>query len=372
MLLGGRISIQIAKPTAVRLGGLLIVNEAAGTIVPDNIASWLTQSPVQVPANFVGMHFNRLQGRPTYRYGHARTHDHDPEGNGSLGTQWRQIEPTQGDRYTATLAAFCRTHGVDTIWTMGGTPAWAARDPDVISKWGSLGGGSMPHNGGELLNVIDAGLAAAARVVEVWNEPEPTQEYAAGWFNGSPTDLATLTKWQRTAIDGRAKLIGPAFTDISAGSGWKVDAYALALGAGVLDAFSWHCYIYEADPKRHALAVATQCRQIRAQVDATELRGLPLWLTEMGCDNAQWSALPADQQAACVARWLIVAAALGMQRCTLYAHELRYCGAPASNPAIAAAIDRTHRLLSGQTIRAAAILTDGRVWIDTGVDVATV
>ncbi|MBK6920603.1 MAG: hypothetical protein IPH07_24595 [Deltaproteobacteria bacterium] len=356
-------------PAVARVSGeIAIAASAPAVIVRPDIADWLVRdAPVAVPANFVGMHFNRTGGRPAYRYGHARTHDHDPLGNGTVGTQWRQIEPTRGDRYTETLRAFVATHGTPTIWTVGGTPTWAARDPDVMSTtWGALGAGSMPRSYADLAGVVRAALELGVQVIEVWNEPEPHPDYAGGWFNGSAVDLATLTRWLRDAVGSRARLVGPAYTDIGSGSGWKVTGYADALGADVLDAVSWHCYLYDANPARHALGVATQCRLMREQVDATALRDTPLWLTELGCDSVGWSALPADTQAACVGRWLLVAAALGMQRATLYAHELRYCGAPAANPAVADMIDRVHRLIAGQTITQAAILADGRVWARIG------
>lgn len=347
---------------------------------PSAVQHWIVRSsdaPVQVPSDFVGMHFNSLPNGatpasdPSYGYGTVRSHDWDPAGNG--GPLWLQGEPTQGARITTDIAAWMNYFSSkQRIWTWYGTPSWAASHLNTGGPYNIPGSNTMPTSQNAITGYIQHVLDTyQPQCIEIWNEPEPHPDYANGWFNGTPQQLATLTTWAVNAIGSRnVKVLAPAMTDFMADNPntLKLTNWASNLSTNTknnIDGFSWHWYDFDGNPNTTAARYHLVCQNVRTQVATHFGLSKPLYMTEIG--SYTWSendVIPLQDKANAVARWLLVSAAHGMKTCCLYAHEFIYAGKPAENSLVAQAIDNVNHYIAGRTIRQAAVLADGRVWIE--------
>lgn len=361
----------------VQSGGLGDGSSTGGdALPPSGVVQWIVQTtdaPVAVPSDFVGMHFNsrplgvNVAPEPTFGYGTVRSHDWDPAGSG--GPQWLQIEPVQGVYNTSEISAWASFYqGRRRIWTWGATPLWAASSTNTTSTWGPPGSNTPPSNlsyvNGTIQRVLDT---TGVEVIEIWNEPEPHPDYP-GWFNGNPTQLANMTIAAVNAVGNRnVTILGPTYTDFdgTTGAEWKIQQLRAALPGPTYDGFSWHWYDYEGNVTTTAMRLHDAIVSVRSMVTAHFGSTMPLWLTEIGAFN--WSAVDSwsDQDHAnAVARWLLVSAAHRQQTCCLYMYEAWYAGYPQGTPVVQAAIANAHTNVAGKTIRQAAILIDGSVWVE--------
>ena len=349
---------------------------------PAPVALWVrrTEDLLRVvPADFIGMHFNRIpvsEGResplPTYPVDTVRSHDYDPA-HGRSGPQLRQVFPGAERTDATALRAWAERHATKRlIWTMGGTPRWAATNEEP-GPWGSPGAASPPAVEGLAARVVAVALELGIDAIEIWNEPDP--DIPAGskydrWWSGTMEELARWAGWLQRALDAagardRIMLVGPAFTDLqgySSGEG-KIHRFAeAARKQGVLlDAFTWHWYDYQGNVETTAIRFAEDCARIRTAV-AEAFGPMPVWITELGA--WQWGGASQVQQSRALWRWLAIAAASGMDLACLYGHEFDTIGRPIEGGPTADAIAMAHRELVGRSIRQCAVLETGEVWVD--------
>jgi hypothetical protein len=124
---------------------------------------------------------------------------------------------------------------------------------------------------------------------------------------------------------------------------------------------TFHHYHYENDTAATLLDTIEGVRMTMREIGREHW---DLYLTEIGA-GPQWTrnSPPLAQKIRTIEHWMMVAAAAGVRMIGLYSHETDHLGRPAEHPEVAAAITRMHDALVGRTIRTAAILRDGSVWI---------
>lgn len=161
----------------------------------------LLTKPVQVPPDFIGMHFHRwpsgkpLSPGPTYGFGATRSHDYAGLPHGVF---WSSIHLGPGifdwtalDLWVATHAAQGRT----LIYTVYGTPAWVTSAPQQPDPYGHPGGSSPPRAVAPLHDFITALVqrynARQTRIqfLEIWNEPHFERVKAEFWWGTAESTL---------------------------------------------------------------------------------------------------------------------------------------------------------------------------------------
>ncbi|MEZ5730161.1 MAG: hypothetical protein R3E48_20605 [Burkholderiaceae bacterium] len=358
-------------------------NQVAAPTPPAKVDVMLHDGPLlAVPASFVGLHLNRWpSGDPTSRppsfaYGTVRSLNYDPAGPG--GVSWYDVNPAPGVYDWARLDQWVATHhanGKQLIYTLYGTPQWASSRPGTLDPYNNPGGDSKPVKLADVAAFVSALVARyngdgtrRIRYLETWNEPDVN---GLPYWRDSAADLAALarTVYQAAkAADPGIIVLGPAWVDFNAdrtpiNKVWQfMEASDGAGGQGKqwMDAFAWHHYDYGFDI-REMVSQVTWLKQLLGNVGRGQL---PIFLTEVG--GWQWNdAWPSAQdKARQIQRWMMVAAATGMQTIGLYMHEsMAHLGDPSSHPEIAAAIQEVGRLLAGQSIARAALLEDRRIWV---------
>lgn len=290
--------------------------------------------PRVVSADFFGTHFHRLghaQGDfpatswPGAAIGSLRLWDCD--------TRWADIEPQPGRFEFARLddaVAQAQAHGANVLLVLGSPPRWAAARPDEYGPYGP-GSASEPRE----LALWDRYVRAVVhryrgRIAqyELWNEPyfsdlPEDRGQASAFYTGSVSSLVELGRHARAAIraeDPGAQLLTPGFV----GSARRLDLFLKAGGADVVDAVAYHLYADD-----DAGLVRLQ-REVRAVMARDGLGAMPLYDTESGF------AIPAADSrattgaqvlaerrraAALLARSMILAASLGVERFYQYAWD---------------------------------------------------
>ena len=294
--------------------------------------------------------------------------------------KWSDLEPTEGDwrldRFDKQVQ-LGTTHGVELVYTLGQTPAWASTQPTQRFAYGA-GTGAMPRDVtqfGRYVGKIAARYKGRIAAYQVWNEPKLGVPGSCGgvvFFCGSPDDLAQLTKVAREQLqryDPDALLLTPAFTGGKGGIA-MLDRY-LATGAGRwVDAVGFH--FYESRPEDMLITL----NLLRDLLARHGLGHLPIWNTEVGYlvqagdssvvpehDAGVFSKVWSAQQAgALLARVLLLQAAGGVDRVHWYAWDNKRMGLmqPGNGQPNAAgvAFGVVRRWLVGATVRCAAERAD--------------
>lgn len=258
--------------------------------------------------------------------------------------KWSDLEPAEGDwRFDAfdRQVQLGSQHGVELVYTLGQTPAWASAQPAQRFAYGP-GTGAMPRDPARFADYV-ARVAARYKgriaAYQVWNEPKLGVPGSCGgvvFFCGTVDDLALLTRLAREQLqrhDPEARLFSPAFTGGKAGVD-MLDRY-LATGAGRwLDGVGFH--FYDSLPERMLVTLA----QLRAVLARHGLQALPVWDTEVGVlvqdeagsivpqhDAGVFSRVLSDTDAgAFLARVLLLQAAAGIDRVHWYAWDNQRMG----------------------------------------------
>lgn len=352
-------------------------------MLPPRDREILEGGPVQVPRDFVGIHFHRWPRRwrmgdidspaPTYRYGTVRSLNYD-------GVAWRDLQLAPGAYDFKRLDEWVDTHaarGHTMMFTLYGTPTWASTRPSVLDPYFYLGGDSRPIDMklvGEFTEALVSrynapGSKRRIAYLEIWNEPD---FHGGRYWRDTAEDLAELCREAYLAAkraDPDIVVLSPPFNDLFEGPKVfpKVVRWANAddrhggTGGQWADEIAFHYYHYWDTNPVELLDVIEGMRMTR---DAIGKRGVPMHLTEIG-DNRYWEkgGVPESDKILTIRRWMALGAAAGLRMIGLYSHESHHLGEPATRPAVAAAIDEMHEILAGSTITEGMLRKDGRVEI---------
>jgi len=333
---------------------------------------------VSVPANFIGMHAHRWPGgsspAPTYGFGTARSHDHNPDNTG--GVKWNSINKAE-DQYDWThLDRWVDTHhsaGRDTIYTLYGTPSWCATS-QRIDPYGQPGGESPPTDVryvekfiGALTQRYNGDGTRRVKMIEIWNEPVFSGEVKKFWI-GTAQELAEVGAALYTsakAVDAGVTVLWPGFVEWYDGVVvWPQQVeYGNApargkTGKDFADAFAFHYYDFNND---HNVLMDTieSARATQAELGKSDWKEHN---TEVGIGDGRAADLSSEDVAQRIQRWSILSAAYGTATMNLYSHDGGNIKNPSENPVVSAAIDASHQRLAGKTITAGGLLNDGRAF----------
>jgi hypothetical protein len=272
-------SVRVALLNAT--GTVWIDDVTVSEVVRNDLAP-ATSAPV--PDTMFGMHVNRLGVHakwPGMGTKIVRLWD--------TGTTWRDLKPAPGawdfslpagqrlDMYVDYVLRNDPQAGI--LYTLGQTPAWAARSPSPDAIYGP-GAASPPRDMNDwrdYVRTLARRYVGRIRYWELWNEAD----YAM-LFNGSYGDLAEMARIAREellAIDPGNKLVSPGFTQGQGMAG--LESFLNAGGGQYVDMIGFHWY-YTANPE----ALVSGIDNVRNLLKAHGLGDKPLWNTEAAfiCD----------------------------------------------------------------------------------------
>lgn len=263
----------------------------------------------------------------------ARSHDHSPNGNGSL--RWHHIETSKGVFYWDNFDYWRDTHyalGRDLIFTLFGCPAWAT----------GVGSGNSHYNNGPLpystsnppTNMDDWSdycTAVATRGLgkikyyQVWNEAN----VGTSWFNGTKEQLAEMHRRAKvaiTAVDPNAVMVA---CPMAGGLSASAQTYFNDL-MGTSDGDGGYCrdhvdilslHLYQNTATTDWKTWWTSYQTWRALLPAHGLDTKEVWYTEFGLSNPLIVDIDFASAKARLSRMLIQMAAAGINRCYLYSMD---------------------------------------------------
>lgn len=245
------------------------------------------------------------------------------------GVTWRHLQPNPGrfdfgplDRV---IDAAHAAGGRDVLYVLGGTPAWAAKDPGLphAAPWLGSGSNSLPKSTAAWEEYVEAVVTRYRDAIgswEVWNEPQLVDFY--GYTDYRP--LARLTARAYAIIhriDPFARVLSGAVLPRTSSGGMKRGGrYLDALGARdwPIDVHNAHLY------PDTGTGIPGFRAAVRAWIKALEARDappLPRWITEANLDLLAGPIEPPDRQRAAVGSIDAVAAFHGIRRLYWYAWQ---------------------------------------------------
>jgi len=369
----------------------------AGDKPPAGVKDWLLgedAAPILIPNDFLGLHSDHGVSPhtppPTYPYDAVRSHDVD-NGNGHSSTQWADIEVRPGVYDWRRVDAWMNAHPDKTrIWVLFGCPTFYQKYPGEPFPFPDLkGGGSPPKDPQVAANFIAALIArhpGKIHFLEIWNEPnfgggvDPIKDRwtpdntDAGWFTGTPSELAEMARVVRAVLPADVKLMAGGWAwqakEDQLGPSNAVLRFAAApdgaggIGRDHVQAISVHLYTYNNDPN---LRIEELRSYERLFDQCGYAKDLPRYVTEVGAwypGQFTEATPPMADKVRDIKRWCMIPAALRHRGVYLYKHSnLVTLGDPAHVPEIAAAIGEMRNGLRGKTLRRAALLDDDTIWL---------
>ncbi len=352
----------------------------------------LLSRPVHVPEHFVGMHAHRwpigtpASPVPTYGFGAARSHDYD-------GAAWYSIHKAPGVFDWSKLDAWVEAHsaaGRTTIYTLYGTPAWAASSTAQRDPYGEPGGATPPRNLDhvaefihELMSRYNAGKVRKLTFLELWNEPGFSHEPRDFW-GGTAAELASLGRTVALSakrVDPGVRILSPGFNGNLAGalslaSPTLRDAASSPMyqfltaqdgcagtGAKWCDGIAFHSYNVPLAGANTGFAV--EIARLKEMLHLMAV-AVPLHNTEFGfLEDDPFHRIAPRAQGLALKRCAAIQAALGVQAMCLYSHDDDLIGCPALHPEVAEAIGELHASMAGKTLQQVTMLRDGSVEVAT-------
>lgn len=307
-----------------------------------------------------GLHIHRLEtaGWPPLAFRHLRLWD--------AGVRWSQVEIQRGkfdwghlDRRVAVAGA----NGVDVLYTLGGTPRWAASLPDQKGSYGA-GSASPPllmDDWRRFVESVASRFRGRIGAYEIWNEPNE-----AGFFSGTVQQMVELVKTASEVIhsvDPHAKVVCPAAVS-ERGIVW-LRRFSAAGGLGHCDVAAFHFYVTPRPPE----AMVGLIKQVRAVLADHGYSTMPLWNTEFGWyvdtpegDRDEGAApegfktrLRESEVAAYLVRSYLLQAANGVERAYYYSWDHDEIGLASRNTdrirASGLAFGEVNKWLAGKTVK---------------------
>ena len=234
-------------------------------------------------------------------------------------TNWSMLEPSRGKYDWPALDRWldaAKAHGVDVLYTFGGTPTWASSNPTGKCDY-NPGGCYAPLNMQDWDDFVTAlATHAAGRIKywELWNEANQ-HEY---WSGGIPA-LVTMAQHAYAiikSVDPSAKVFTPSGVGGSGDVPAFLDSFLAAGGGQFVDGVAFHGYVN---------SIPGVPEDVNRIVDAVQsvmakrgLSGKPLWDTESSWGPAN-HLFGDDERVAFVARHYILQWSKGVQRDYWYA-----------------------------------------------------
>lgn len=336
----------LAAAVSLAVGGSLASASATPALAATKPATVVAAA---TGAEFFGMHVNGLgvsRNLPSKRLvGAVRLWD--------TGTTWADIQPTpttwNWTRLDAAVAA-AKANGMKPLIVLGQTPTWASSQPTLDTGHGFVPGSmAAPAHLTQWRAYVTAVVARYSRKgvtdYQTWNEPN-----GGLFFTGTPQQMAALNLAayqavhagtvvkKKVKVKGRtttvttvrrkyptAQLVGPGFvTRRSAQVTW-MSKYLRITGARQVDTVGVHLY---SNPGQGPESTMVQLATVRRYLKIAKLDTLPVWVTEVsfggavgGSHNKPEVITPANQ-AAYVARFLLLARAAGVARTYWYAWDV--------------------------------------------------
>ncbi|MBU1481740.1 MAG: cellulase family glycosylhydrolase [Gammaproteobacteria bacterium] len=253
---------------------------------------------------------------------------------------WFSLESSKGEWHFDKLDIAMRlmeSRGVDVLFALGETPHWASSNRSVKGpyKYGSYAPPSHLADWENYVRTVALRYQGRIRHYELWNEPTVREvDGAKAHFTaGQLVELGQAAHRIIKEIDPQARLTSPAMVGGEKGVA-RMDAYLAAGGDKCTDIVSFHYYgLPEQIPQYHTALLKVMARHGLTQ--------LPVWNTEFGYLIADPATspdtypigggsfsriLPQTEAAAWLARSLIIAASLGIERFYWFMWDGKYLG----------------------------------------------
>jgi hypothetical protein len=234
-------------------------------------------------------------------------------------TNWSMLEPSRGNYDWPALDRWldkAKEHGVDVLYTFGGTPTWASAHPTGTCDY-NPGGCYAPLNvqdWDDFVRAVATHSAGRIKYWELWNEANQ-HEY---WSGGIPA-LVTMAQHAHTiikSIDPSARVFTPSgvggATDIST----FLDKFLAAGGGKFVDGVAFHGYVNSVPPSPEDVNRIVDA--VRGVMAKRGLGGQPLWDTESSWGSTTHLSNE-DDQVGFVARHYVLQWSKGVQRDYWYA-----------------------------------------------------
>lgn len=307
--IGAQCTIQITfTPTAAgsRSGTLSISDNAAASAQTVQLSGpGVIRADGGTPASFFAMNLSLIPDWPTVpSLGAVRLWD--------THTAWEFVETSRGTYDWTTLdswVAAAQAHGVDVLYTLGRTPAWASAagtpntPPADLATWD------------EFVTALATRYRGQIKYYEGWNEPN-----APNFYNGTTAQLVALQQHAYGIVhqlDPAALVLTP--PPATAGSTVKVSQFLsqfFAAGGGAYaDIVAFHAYT-----PPDAELIVTLLKNVTDSTPKYGQASKPLWITEGGWSTQTILPDP-DLQAAFAAKHLLLARGLGIARYYWYGYD---------------------------------------------------
>lgn len=240
---------------------------------------------------------------------------------------WFSLEPRKGAWQFDKLDIAMRlmeSRGVDVLLTLGETPTWASSDTSVKGPYiyGQLAPPRKLADWENYVRTVAQRYRGRIRHYELWNEPKVREVDGnkAHFTAGQLAELGQAAYRIIKEIDPEARLTTPSMVGGEKGVE-RMDAYLAAGGDRCTDIVAFHYYgLPEQIPQYHTALLKVMARH--------GLEHLPVWNTEFGYLIADPTTpnthpllggsfsrvLPDREAAAWLARSLIIAASVGIER----------------------------------------------------------
>ena len=333
------------------------------------------------------MHFHRwpegtpLSPAPTYSYGTVRSHDYR--------IPWHDVHTGPGTFNWASMDNWVQTHrghGKTLIYTLYGTPRWAAAMPATIDAFGKPGAGGPPQTLEYLAEFVTAVVQRyntsrdrGIHFFEIWNEPHFQRDNKGFWWGG-PDQLAAMGRvvyQSAKRVDPGITILSPGFDGIPTGhfnpnqQGVQASMrlYLQAPdgngsnGAHWLDGIAIHTYdAYITDPTH---GIEGTLLQVTETLQHLGIR-VPVYTTEAGYGaKTDFGRGSLAYKATLLRRQAAAQAAYGVKALCYYAHDDDYIGNPSQNPIIANALTDISNTLAGRQLKQVTVLPTGEVRVIT-------
>jgi hypothetical protein len=199
---------------------------------------------------------------------------------------WRELETSPGvfrwDRIDAEMLK-AREHGASVLLVLGQTPRFHSTRPGAAGAYGR-GAAAMPTKAAWVRYV----KAVARRNQTVWGGVADLQVWneanVAGYWSGTPAQMATLTAWTRAAlrsVGSGARLVSPAMvTRLSSQRTWIRAFYGRRVAgkkvSAYVDALSFQLYPPAAGTPETSMTLLAAVRAILREQRVIK----PIWNTE--------------------------------------------------------------------------------------------
>jgi hypothetical protein len=330
-------------------------------------------TPGSVPSTLFGMHVsvNTFTGKdpwPAVPFGTLRMWD--------TGTQWMEMNKAPGvfdfSQLDEVLAMAAANNATDILFTLAGTPEWAATvKGDTSCKYRQNGpgfcqppvdlnadGSGSDQHWEDFVTAVATHAAGRIRYWEVWNEPSDHTQWkgTVAQLARMASDAGRIIK----SIDPAALIVSPAPVTGDYTFMWQ---FLNLGGASAVDVLALHGYVSEGQPPESVLSNISGIRMAAAE---SGVSSKPVWDTE-GSWGRNVNLPDPDGQAAFLARFYLLKQGAGISRFWWYAWDNTSAGtlwSPSGIHPAGVAYQQVYNWIVGST-SAGPCSQNGAVWTCT-------